>query len=97
MKREFDLRVKYDKLKELYNVEKKRLNELNKEYEREKKSREEEREKYSCELAKLKEENKSLGIEMEEKDDILALKERDLIVSKTFSICDRYILSKTQT
>ena len=94
MKREFHLRVKYNKLKELYNVEKNRLNELNKEYEREKKSREEEREKYSCELAKLKEENKSA---MKEKDDILALKDRDLIVSKTFSICDRYILSKTQT
>ena len=91
MKREFDLRVKYDKLKELYYVEKKRLNELNKEYEREKKSRDEEREKYSCELAKLQEENKSLGITVKEKDDILAVKDRDLIVSKTILFYLRYM------
>lgn len=91
MKREFDLRVKYDKLKELYYVEKKRINELNKEYEREKKSRDEEREKYSCELAKLQEENKSLGITVKEKDDILAVKDRDLIVSKTILFYLRYM------
>lgn len=91
MKREFDLRVKYDKLKELYYVEKKRLNELNKEYEREKKSRDEEREKYSCELAKLQEEKKSLGIAVKEKDDILAVKDRDLIVSKTILFYLRYM------
>lgn len=74
MKREFDLRAKYHELKKLFDAEKK--------------SRDEEREKHFGELAKLREENRSLQIAMKEKDDILVLKDGDLLVRKTYSICD---------
>ena len=71
-------------MKNFYYEAVKRLELIDKKYEEEKKSRDEEKEKHSCELARLKEVNQSLQIAVNEKDDLLASKDRDLLVRKIF-------------
>ena len=71
-------------MKSFYYEAVKRLDLIDKKYEEEKKSRDEEKEKHSFELARLKEVNQSLQIAVNEKDDLLASKDRDLLVRKIF-------------